>query len=391
MATAPPKSRSWSWRSKAFRGVLYQVVVLGLVFAAGAYLFSNTLENMRVRGIQSGFDFIKGPAGFGIGESVLPFDSSDSYGYAFLVGLSNTFRVAILGILMATILGTLVGIGRLSRNFLIRTLSGAYVDLLRNVPLLLQLFIWYFVLTEMLPPIEEALRPLPGVFFSKNGLQFPHPLWASGHWATVIGFVVGCVGVWGWWRYTAARLAATGHPPMFTLPALAILIGATLIGWLVGGAPSGLDLPEKTEINVVGGGSVTPEFLTVLLGLTIYTAAYIAEVVRAGIQSVPYGQHEASVSLGLTRAKELRLVQLPQALRVIIPPMTNQYLNLTKNSSLAVAVGYPDLVSISNTSLNQTGRAIECIAVVMAIYLTLSLLTSALMNWYNRRAAIKER
>jgi general L-amino acid transport system permease protein len=389
--TPPPKSRSWSWRSKAFRGLLYQVIVLGLIFAAGAYLFSNTLENMRVRGIQSGFDFITQPAGFGIGESVVPFDSSESYGKAFLVGLSNTFRVAILGIIMATILGTLVGIGRLSRNFLIRTLSGAYVDLLRNVPLLLQLFIWYFVLTEMLPPIEEALRPLPGVYFSKNGLQFPHPEWAPGHWATVLGFLAGCVGVWGWSRFAAMRLAATGRAPMLVLPALAIVIGGTLLGWLLGGAPSALDLPEKTEINVVGGGSVTPEFLTVLLGLTIYTASYIAEVVRAGIQSVPFGQHEASVSLGLTRAKELRLVQLPQALRVIIPPLTNQYLNLTKNSSLAVAVGYPDLVSISTTSLNQTGRAIECIAIVMAIYLTLSLATSALMNWYNRRAAIKER
>ena len=391
MATPPPKTRSWSWRSKAFRGVLYQVIVLGLIFAAGAYLFSNTLENMRVRGIKSGFDFITQPAGFGIGESVVPFDSSESYGKAFLVGLSNTFRVAILGIIMATLLGTLVGIGRLSRNLLVRSLSGAYVDFFRNVPLLLQLFIWYFVLTEMLPPIEEALHPMTGVFFSKNGLQFPHPEWAPGHWVTLLGFVVGLVGIWGWGRYVTARRAATGDAPMFILPAILILVIATAAGWLIGGAPSVLDTPEKTEINVVGGGSVTPEFLTVLLGLTIYTAAYIAEVVRAGIQSVPYGQHEASVSLGLARAKELRLVQLPQALRVIIPPMTNQYLNLTKNSSLAVAVGYPDLVSISNTSLNQTGRAIECIAIVMACYLTLSLLTSALMNWYNRRAAIKER
>ena len=388
---APPKTHSWSWRSKAFRGVLYQVLVLGLVVAAAAYLFSNTLENMRVRGIKSGFDFITQPAGFAIGESVVPFDSSESYGKAFLVGLSNTFRVAIAGIVLATVIGTLVGIGRLSRNLLVRSLSGAYVDLLRNVPLLLQLFIWYFVLTEMLPPIEEALHPLPGLFFSKNGLQFPHPMWVPGHWGTLAGFVVGLIGVRGWARWVQARHDATGQAPMFWLPALAIVVLATAVGWLLGGAPTGFDVPEKTEINVVGGGAVTPEFLTVLLGLTIYTAAYIAEVVRAGIQSVPYGQHEASVSLGLSRAKELRLVQLPQALRVIIPPMTNQYLNLTKNSSLAVAVGYPDLVSISNTSLNQTGRAIECIAIVMACYLTLSLLTSALMNWYNRRAAIRER
>jgi general L-amino acid transport system permease protein len=388
---APPKTRNWSWRSKAFRGLLYQVVVLALIVAAGAYLFSNTLENMRVRGIKSGFDFITQPAGFAIGESVVPFDSSESYGKAFLVGLSNTFRVAIVGIVLATVIGTLVGVGRLSRNLLVRSLSGAYVDLVRNVPLLLQLFMWYFVLTEMLPPIETALQPLPGVFFSKNGLQFPHPLWEPGHWATLAGFVVGLAGVWGWARWVRARRDATGQAPMFVLPALVIVVVATGVGWLIGGAPGGLDTPEKTEINVVGGGAVTPEFLTVLLGLTIYTASYIAEVVRAGIQSVAYGQHEASVSLGLSRFKELRLVQLPQALRVIIPPMTNQYLNLTKNSSLAVAVGYPDLVSISNTSLNQTGRAIECIAIVMACYLTLSLLTSALMNWYNRRAAIKER
>jgi general L-amino acid transport system permease protein len=371
--------------------VLYQVVVLALIAAAGAYLFSNTLENMRARGIKSGFDFIIQPAGFAIGESVVPFDSAESYGKAFLVGLSNTFRVAIAGIVLATIIGTMVGIGRLSRNLLVRSLSGAYVDLLRNVPVLLQLFMWYFVLTEMLPPIEEALHPMPGVFLSKNGLQFPNPEWSPGHWGTLAGFVAGLVGVWGWARWVRARHDATGQTPMFVLPALVILVLAMAIGWLIGGAPGGLDLPEKTEINVVGGGAVTPEYLTVLLGLTFYTAAYIAEVVRGGIQSVPYGQHEASVSLGLTRAKELRLVQLPQALRVIIPPMTNQYLNLTKNSSLAVAVGYPDLVSISNTSLNQTGRAIECIAIVMACYLTMSLLTSALMNWYNRRAAIKER
>ena len=389
--TAPPKARNWSWRSRAFRGVLYQVIAVGLVCAAGAYLMSNTLENMRARGIKSGFDFITQPAGFAIGESVIPFDSAESYGKAFLIGLSNTFRVAILGIVMATILGTLLGIGRLSRNFLVRTLSSAYVDLMRNVPLLLQLFIWYFVMTELLPPIEEALQPAPDVFFSKNGLQFPHPIWSPGHAFTLAGFGVGLLGGWAWSRFSQQRREATGKGLPVLLPALAILIVITALGWLLGGSPAGLDVPEKTEINVVGGGAVTPEFLTVLLGLTIYTAAYIAEVVRAGIQSVPYGQHEASAALGLTRGLALRLVQLPQALRVIIPPMTNQYLNLTKNSSLAVAVGDPDLVSISNTSLNQTGRAIECIALVMACYLTLSLLTSAAMNAYNKRAAIKER
>jgi len=388
---APPAKRSFHWRSKAFRGVLYQVVAIALIAAAGAYLLSNTLGNMRARGIKSGFDFITQPAGFGIGESVIPFDSAESYGKAFLVGLSNTFRVAILGVVMATLLGTLLGIGRLSRNFLVRSLSSAYVDLIRNVPLLLQLFIWYFVMTERLPSIEEALQPLPDVFFSKNGLQFPHPIWSPGHAGTLVGLCVGLIGCWGWSRFARLRREATGHILPVLLPAVAILFLLTALGWVLGGAPGGLDVPEKTEINVIGGGAVTPEFLTVLLGLTVYTAAYIAEVVRAGILSVPFGQHEASAALGLSRGQALRLVQLPQALRVIIPPMTNQYLNLTKNSSLAVAVGYPDLVSISNTSLNQTGRAIECIALVMACYLTLSLLTSAAMNAYNKRASIKER
>lgn len=332
----PPKRRRWTWRSQAFRGVVYQVVALVVLVAAGALLLSNTLENMRARGIQSGFDFITEPAGFAIGESLIPFDSSESYGKAYAVGLANTLRVALVGIVAATLLGTLVGISRLSRNALVRGLAGAYVEVTRNVPLLLQLFMWYFALTEFLPPIEEALQPLPGVFFSKNGLQYALPWWSAEQ------------------------------------------------DWF-------LDVPERTEISVVGGGAVTPEYLTVLLGLTVYTAGYIAEVVRAGIQSVPIGQHEAAGSLGLSRWQALRLVQLPQALRVIIPPLTSQYLNLTKNSSLAVAVGYPDVLSIAATSLNQTGRAIECIAIVMACYLTLSLLTSAFMGIHNRRARLKER
>jgi general L-amino acid transport system permease protein len=391
MSRPPPPRRRWSWRSQAFRGVVYQILAVVLLLAAGAYLLHNTLENMRARGIQSGFDFIGQPAGFAIGESVVPFDSSESYGKAYLVGLSNTLRVAVVGIVGATLLGTLIGVGRLSRNMLVRSLCGAYVEVTRNVPLLLQLFIWYFMLTELLPQIEDALRPLPGFFFSKNGLQFPVPIWASGHWGTLAGLAVGAVVAWAWARVARRRFEATGQMLPVALPALLLMLAGTLIGWWLGGMPSGFDLPERTEINVVGGGAVTPEFLTVLVGLTIYTAGYIAEVVRAGIQSVAFGQHEASAALGLTRTQELRLVLLPQALRVIIPPLTSQYLNLTKNSSLAVAVGYPDLVSIGATSLNQTGRAIECIALVMACYLTLSLITSALMNFYNSRARLKER
>jgi general L-amino acid transport system permease protein len=387
----PPKTHHWTWRSQEFRGVVYQVLALLLLAAAGAYLLHNTLENMRARGIQSGFDFFKQPAGFAIGESMVPFDSSESYAKAYAVGLSNTLRVAVVGIVGATVLGTLIGIGRLSRNLLVRTLCGAYVEVTRNVPLLLQLFIWYFMLTEALPQIEDALRPLPDVFFSKNGLQYPVPLWAPGHWGTLAGAVAGVVGAWLFVGWARRRFEATGHALPVFLPGLVVVLAGAAIGWVAGGMPTGLDIPEKTELNVVGGAAVTPEYLTVLFGLIVYTAGYIAEVVRAGIQSVPYGQHEASAALGLTRGQALRLVQLPQALRVIIPPLTSQYLNLTKNSSLAVAVGYPDLVSISSTSLNQTGRAIECIAVLMACYLTLSLITSALMNLYNKRSRLKER
>jgi general L-amino acid transport system permease protein len=382
--SAPPKVRRWTWRSQAFRGVVYQVVALLLLSAAAAYLWSNTLANMRSRGIQSGFDFITQPAGFAIGETIVPFDAEESYGKAYLVGLSNTLRVALVGIVSATVLGTLVGVGRLSRNLLVRSLCGTYVEITRNIPLLLQLFMWYFALTEFLPPIEEAMHPLPGLFFSKNGLQYGLPLWEPGHWGTVAGLVAGVVAAVWWRRVAHIRFEATGLAWPVFLPGLVLLV-------LAGGAPAGMDIPEKTEINVVGGGAVTPEYLTVLLGLTVYTAGYIAEVVRAGVQSVAYGQIEAAASLGLSRGLSLRLVQLPQALRVIIPPLTSQYLNLTKNSSLAVAVGYPDLVSISATALNQTGRAIECIALVMACYLTLSLITSALMNLYNRRARLKDR
>ena len=388
---APPKKRDWSWRSQALRSVIYQVVALALIFGAGYYLLGNTLENMRLRGIKSGFDFILQPAGFSIGESVIPFDSAESYGKAFAVGLSNTLRVALLGIVLATLLGTVIGIGRLSRNFLLRTLCGAYVEFFRNVPLLLQLFIWYFILTETLPPIEEALRPLPGMFFSKNGLQFPIPVWAAGHAFTLAGLGIGAVAGWLWLRKSSAYFEATGKTRPVLVPSVLILVALGVVGWLAGGSPAGLDIPEKSELNVVGGGSVTPEYMTVLIGLSIYTAAYIAEIVRGGIQAVPFGQHEASAALGLSRGMEVRLVLLPQALRVIIPPVTSQYLNLTKNSSLAVAVGYPELVSISTTSLNQTGRAIECIALIMACYLTLSLLTSWFMNAYNRRSLLKER
>ena len=334
-----PRKKSWSWRSRAFRGLVYQVLAISLIGLLIWFLAHNTAYNMKVRGIQSGFDFLLQSAGFDIGESLFNFDSSDAYWRAFAVGLANTLRVALIGIVLTTLLGTLIGIGRLARNALVRGLCTAYVEFFRNVPVLLQLLMWYLLFTEVLPTADAAWRLDTGwgsVFLSKGGLNFPIPAWTTEH------------------------------------------------GWL-------WDAPVKGEFAIENGGALTPEYLALLLGLTIYTAAFVAEVVRAGIQSVPRGQAEAAAALGLSRRQTTRLILLPQALRVIIPPMTNQYLNLTKNSSLAVAIGYPDVVSIANTSINQTGRAVECLAIVMLVYLTTSLATSLLMNWYNARAAIKER
>ncbi len=390
LPTAPPKKRTWSWRSQAFRGAVYQVLAVVLIGLGIWFLAHNTLLNMRVRGIQSGFDFLGQPAGFSIGESLYPFDSAESYWRAFGVGITNTLRVAVVGIVLATLLGTLIGIGRFSRNALVRGLCSAYVECFRNIPVLLQLLMWYLLLTEILPATVDAWKLGP-FFLSKGGFNFPIPVWSAGHGWAVGGLAAGAVLAWGYRRWAVRRFEATGQPPSLWLAPVAIVLLATLLGWWLGGAPAAFDVPFKGDFSIENGGAVTPEFTAVLLGLTVYTTAFIAEVVRAGILSVPGGQGEAAAALGLNRGQEVRLVTLPQALRVIIPPLTNQYLNLTKNSSLAVAIGYPDVVSIANTAMNQTGRAVECIAIVMAVYLCLSLLTSLLMNWYNARAAIQER
>ena len=387
---APPKKTSWSWRSQAVRGLIYQVIAIGLVLLALWWLAANTMHNMQVRGIQSGFDFLKSPAGFDIGESLYAFDSAQPYWQAFLVGLTNTLRVAIIGIILTTVLGTLLGVGRFSRNALVRGLCYAYVEFFRNVPVLLQLLMWYLLFTEVLPAAQEAwtLGPL---FLSKGGLSFPIPIWAAGHLWAFFGILAGIAVAFVYRRWAFKQFEATGRlKSVFWVP-LAIIVGLGFVGWLAGGAPAEFNSPVKGDFSIENGGSLTPEFLSVLIGLTVYTAAFVAEVVRAGIQSVARGQGEAAAALGLAQGQTMKLVMLPQALRVIIPPMTNQFLNLTKNSSLAVAIGYPDVVSIANTALNQTGRAVECIAIVMLVYLSTSLSTSLLMNWYNARSAIQER
>jgi general L-amino acid transport system permease protein len=385
-----PAKKKWSWRSRAFRGLIYQALALAVIALALWYLGHNTLINLRERGIQSGFDFLTQTAGFDIGESLFPFDAGQPYWRAFLIGLSNTLRVALIGILLATLIGTLIGVGRFSRNVLVRGLCSAYVEIFRNIPVLLQLLMWYLLFTEVLPAASEAWQ-LGSVYLSKGGINFPVPVWSSGHAWAAVGLLAGTVLAWLYRRRATAHFEATGQlRSKAWLPLSLVLLGG-LLGWLAGGAPTAMNAPSRGLFAIENGGALTPEFIAVLLGLTAYTAAFIAEVVRAGIQSVALGQSDAAAALGLSRRQEMRLVMLPQALRVIIPPLTNQYLNLTKNSSLAVAIGYPDVVSISNTALNQTGRAIECITIVMVIYLSTSLLTSWWMSRYNARAAIKER
>jgi general L-amino acid transport system permease protein len=385
----PPK-KPFSFRSQAFRGIVYQVIMIGIVVAVVWWLAANTMYNMKIRGIQSGFDFLAQTAGFDIGESLIAYESVNAYWRAFLVGLTNTLRVAIIGIILTTLLGTLIGVGRYSRNALVRGVCYVYVEVFRNIPILLQLLMWYLLMTEVLPDTQRAWQ-LGSVFLSKGGLNFPMPIWAIGFGWMMLGLAAGCALAWLYRRWAMTQFEVTGRiRSMFWAP-LFIIFCLGVLGWLLGGAPTEMDYPTKGEFAVENGGSLTPEFIAVLFGLTIYTAAFVAEVVRSGIQSVARGQSEAAAALGLSKGMEMRLVMLPQALRVIIPPMTNQFLNLTKNSSLAVAIGYPDVVSIANTAINQTGRAVECIAVVMLVYLTTSLSTSALMGWYNKRAAIKER
>ncbi|MEH3087592.1 MAG: ABC transporter permease subunit [Xylophilus ampelinus] len=322
-------------RRERWIGRAVQALLVAAVLAGVAWLVDQALGTLRARGVRSGFDFLSQPAGFEIGEGWLDFDAGQPFWRAFLAGLANTVRAAVPAALLAVALGTLLGIGRLASHRLVRAVCTAYVEALRNVPLLVQLLMAYFALTQLLPAAADALQPLPGVWLSKSGLTVPWPVHDAGG---------------GGWS---------------------------------------LEWPERSAFNVSGGAALSPEYLAVVAALGLYTAAFVAEIVRAGIASVPAGQVDAARALGLAPRQELRLVVLPQALRVIVPALTGQLLSLVKNSSLAVAVGYPELVSVANTSLNSTGRAFECIAVVMAVYLLLSLLIAGGMNRYNARVALR--
>jgi general L-amino acid transport system permease protein len=388
---APKKRLRISWSDPRFRAIVWQVLVIGVVVLLAWYLIGNTNRNLASRHIATGFGFLGRVAGIPIGESLIPYDPAvNTYGRALLIGVLNTLKVSVIGIVLATILGTLIGIGRLSRNLLLSRLTAFYVETLRDIPLLLQLLFWYALL-HTLPAPRQSLRVGSAVFLSNRGIRLPLLEWQPAHSWAALAFVVGAVGTWLWRRHCRARQERTGRRPPLWPAALGLLVALPAIVWVALGAPFRLDLPVLRGFNFQGGGSVSPEFFALLLGLVIYTAAYIAEIVRSGIQAVPQGQWEAGGSLGLHRGAVLRLIVLPQALRVIVPPMTSQYLNLAKNSSLAVAIGYQDVVSIANTTLNQTGQAIEGIAYIMAVYLTISLSISVFMNWYNARVALVER
>lgn len=376
--------------SVRFRGIVYQVVVVVLVVALGWYLVHNTLVNLAARGIATGLHFLGQEAGFDIGESAIPYNSADTYAHALLVGLLNTLEIAVLGIVLATLLGLVVGIGRLSGNWIVARLATLYVEAVRNVPLLLQLFVWYGIVTA-LPGPRQALNPLPGIFLSNRGLKVPLPEAHAVHPWLLLALAVGLGLAWLLRRWALARHARTRRPFPWVRGGAALVLGLPLAVFLAAGAPLAWDVPTLRGFNFAGGGTLSPEFAALLAGLTVYTAAFIAEIVRSGILAVPSGQTEAALSLGLSRGQTLRLIILPQALRVMVPSLTSQYLNLTKNSSLAVAIGYPDLVSVANTTINQTGQAVEGVGVVMAVFLVISLSLSLLMNWYNAKVALVTR
>ncbi len=385
------------WNDPKFRSIFFQLLVVATVVGFGWYLLHNTSANLERQGIASGFDFLDSTAGFGIIMTLIEYSEESTYGRAFWVGLVNTLVMSAIGIVLATIIGVIVGIARLSSNWLISRIATVYIETLRNIPLLLQIFFWYFAVLRSVPGPRQSYALGESIFVNNRGLYTPKPLFGDGFEFIAIGFLAAIAGIVAVRRWARKRQARTGEQFPVLLTSLGILFGLPLLGLIVavlayGGVPLSFEYPALTGFNFTGGLVMIPEFVALLLALSAYTAAFIAEIVRAGILAVSHGQTEAARSLGLRPGPTLRLVIIPQALRVIIPPLTSQYLNLTKNSSLAAAIAYPELVSVfAGTVLNQTGQAVEVIGITMAIYLGLSLSISAFMNWYNRKIALVER
>jgi general L-amino acid transport system permease protein len=374
------------------RSAAYQLAFLALLIWLCVEFVINAKANLDAQRISTGFGFLRNTAGFNVNLTLIPYQETDTYGRVFVVGLLNTLLVAGLGVVFATVLGFVIGIARLSPNWLMARLAGGYVELIRNLPLLFQILFWYLAVLGTLPGPRQSISIFGEIFLSNRGIILPAPVPGENAIIVVAAFVLAvlatiAIGIWA-----KRRRERTGRQfPVFGAGA-ALIVGLPLIAFIAAGFPIGIDHPRLQGFNFVGGMRLIPEFLALLIALVTYTAAFIAEIVRAGILAVPRGQTEAALALGLRRGQMLRFVVVPQALRVIVPPLTNQYLNLTKNSSLAVAVGYPDLVAVfAGTTLNQTNQAVEIIAITMAVYLAISLITSLAMNWYNARIRLSER
>lgn len=383
---------SWLNRPEV-RSLIYQALILGALVWAIATIVGNVMSNLEARGIATGFRFLGERAGFGVSQALIEYSSSSTYSRVFLVGLLNTLLVSAMGVVAATIVGLIVGLGRLSPNWMLRKICTVYIETFRNIPVLLQIFFWYYAVLQTLPRPNQSLSMFGEmVFVNVRGAYAPRPELdpeAGVYVSLLIAAVIGVIALSVWAK---RRMLATGHQFPVFWTSLGILIGTTVIGYYITGRPITFDVPELRGFSFDGGMRLRPELLALWFALTVYTSTFIAEIFRSGILSVSHGQTEACRALGLTEGQRMRQVVLPQALRVIIPPLTSQYLNLTKNSSLAVAIGYPDLVSVfQGTALNQTGQAIEIVSMTMAVYLIISLLVSAFMNWFNRRVALVER
>jgi len=385
-AAMPPQIAFYN--HPTFRAVLYQLALLVALLWFGYEFAVNARSNLEAQSLASGFGFLDNTAGFGVNQSLIAYSEADSYARVFVVGLLNTLLVAGIGIVLATMLGFFVGIGRLSPNWLLARLCGGYVELIRNLPLLFQILFWYLAVLGSLPAPRQSISLLGGIFLNNRGIIVPAPVAGEGARLVAAALALGVLAAIALTPWARRRQERSGRRFPLLACGTALIVGLPLVALVATGFPIAFEQPELRGFNFVGGIRLIPEFLALLIALTTYTAAFIAEIVRAGVLAVPRGQSEAALALGLRRGLLLRLVVLPQALRVIVPPLTNQYLNLTKNSSLAVAIGYPDLFAVfAGTTLNQTGQAMEIIAITMAVYLAISLLTSAFMNWYNLRVA----
>ena len=385
----PPITLGALWHSAGFRAIVYQVLMVVLVIAAFYYMFTNAQTAMEKRGISTGFDFLFEESGFAIGESVIPSSPEDTYLRAFVVAILNTLKVAGLSLVVATVVGILIGLGRLSSNWVINKIASTYVELFRNTPQLVQIIFWYTIAIR-LPAPRQAFNPIKGIFLCNRGLIFAWPqpdpihIWMAG------GFVVGILGAYALGKWSNWHWKKTGQFVSVFWYGLSLIIGIPLAIWLLGGAPLAMDLPALKGFNYVGGRSLSPEFLGLATGLSLYIASFIAEIVRSGIQSVDRGQIEAARAIGLRPGFIFRIVTLPQALRVMVPPAAAQYVSLCKTSSLGVSIGYPELFNVNNTITTLSGNTMECIGIMMAVYLAISFTIAFVMNWYNRLVQIKE-